>query len=205
MGQTSEKLKAEIADRRADMSEVIDQLGNKLSPRQAAQRRVGRVRDRCASVAATIMGSANQAGEAVQGLKHNVTDRTQDIAGSVQSAPQSAPQAARSSTQGNPLAAGLIAFGGGLLLASILPATKTERQMASSVSQQARPLVEEAKHAAADVKDNLQDSAKGAAQELKDTVSDSAHQVTEDARSSGREIAGATKGAVGEVASRRNG
>lgn len=201
MGQTSEKLKAEIADRRADMSEVIDQLGNKLSPRQAAQRRVGRVRDRCASVAATIMGSANQAGEAVQGLKHNVTDRTQDIAGSV----QSAPQAARSSTQGNPLAAGLIAFGGGLLLASILPATKTERQMASSVSQQARPLVEEAKHAAADVKDNLQDSAKGAAQELKDTVSDSAHQVTEDARSSGREIAGATKGAVGEVASRRNG
>ena len=44
--------------------------------------------------------------------------------------------------EGNPIAVGLIAFGAGLLAASLIPASEREKDMAEGVKEQAQPLVD---------------------------------------------------------------
>ncbi len=89
-----------------------------------------------------------------------------DAASSAATAIQDAPQAARRQTQGNPLAAGLIAFGAGWLVSSLLPASRQEQQLAeqarNKASELGQPLAEAAKQAATEVKDNLQEPARQA-------------------------------------------
>jgi hypothetical protein len=187
MGETPDELRAEIAVARADMSQTLDELGDKISPKQVARRKADRVRRSLYSVRETIMGSADQAGGRVNDMKATVVGRAQDMAETV----QSAPEAVKSTAQGNPLAAGLIAFGCGLLLASVVPATSTERELAASVGEHAQPIVEQAKESAGEVKDDLQQSAKAAAVDVareaasnvKDSAKEGARQVREQATS----------------------
>jgi hypothetical protein len=72
----------------------------------------------------------------------------------------SIPQAAGRQAQGNPLAAGLIAFGQGWLVSSLLPASRKERKLASqatnAVSQQVQPLAQQLGQTAQGMTQNLQ-------------------------------------------------
>lgn len=100
-----------------------------------------------------------------------------------------APQAVKRQTRGNPLMAGAVAFGTGVLVAYAMPASTRERAIAEQVRERAEPLVEHAREAAADlaseVKDTaaeeahgLADHAKGAADDLKQEASDGAGEVS---------------------------
>ena len=98
-------------------------------------------------------------------------------------------QSARRNAQGNPLAAGLIAFGAGLLAAAIFPGTDTEAQAAQKLQEVTQPLADQVKQAGAEVVSNLQAPALDAAQQVKDTataavseVTDTARQATEDTK-----------------------
>jgi hypothetical protein len=77
---------------------------------------------------------------------------------------------ARRQAQGNPLAAGLIAFGAGWLVSSLLPASRREQQLAEQARDKAtelgQPLAEAAKQAATEVKNNLQEPARQAVETL---------------------------------------
>ena len=52
------------------------------------------------------------------------------------------PQAIRRQTRGNPLAAGLIAFGAGWLVSSLLPASRREQELADQAKQVAQEKVQ---------------------------------------------------------------
>ena len=78
---------------------------------------------------------------------------------------QEAPAAVRRQTRGNPLAAGLIAFGAGWLVSSLLPATRREQELADQAKQVAQEKVQPvAQQVAAEVKENLREPAQQAAE-----------------------------------------
>lgn len=142
-----------------------------------AQQAVHQVGDRVSGVAQQVGGVAQQVGDQASGLASSAAD-----------AVASAPQAARRQAQGNPLAAGLVAFGAGWLVASLLPATQRERELAEQAQQRAQelaqPLAEKAKEVAAD----LQAPAQQAVQQVRETAQDAAQNVAETGRAAAGQV-----------------
>ena len=97
-----------------------------------------------------------------------------------------APQAVRQQTQGNPLAAGVIAFGAGWLISSLLPASEKEKQATmeakDKVSEHSDALTAPLKESAQNAKENLQPHAQQAADSVKSTATDAAGNVKGEAQ-----------------------
>jgi hypothetical protein len=106
----------------------------------------------------------------------DVTDRVGETAHEVADSVRRAPEAIGRRTQGNPLAVGLIAFGAGLLAASLLPETDAERRAGERIREQAGDLVEPLKQplaeAAGELRDDVADHGRQAMAQVKETVSD---------------------------------
>ena len=107
---------------------------------------------------------------------------------SVSHAVASTPQRITGQTRGNPLAAGLIAFGVGWLLASLAPAGQVERDVAQRVERKAtelaEPLKESAREVASDMKQPLQDSV----EQIKTAASDAASETAEHAKAAAQDV-----------------
>jgi hypothetical protein len=85
-----------------------------------------------------------------------------------------AGQRVKAKADGNPLAVGLIAFGVGWLVASLIPASEKEQQLAASEKDAAQPLVHEAADAAKQVACDLKEPAQNASRSVKDAAQDDA-------------------------------
>lgn len=114
--------------------------------------RVGEARDRASD-------AAHQVSDRASGMAHGISDRAQH-----------APEAMRRQTQGNPMALGMVAFGAGLLLATMLPESRREKQLAQQVEPGMRRVVDEAGGAAGEVAADLREEAQHAAEQLKETA-----------------------------------
>ncbi len=90
--------------------------------------------------------------------------------------------------EGNPLAVGLIAFGAGLLLASLIPASSNEKDLAATVKDQAQPLVDEVTDVAKEVGEHLKEPARAAVASVTESTQDSVATVTQQARSAAGEV-----------------
>lgn len=187
MGETPEELRAEIAGTRADMTATVDAIADRANPRAAARRQAGRIGQRVGSVREAVMGRVD-----------DVTSAAPD-AGSLADGLRSGPQAVRGQTRGNPLAAGLVAFGGGLLVAALIPSTEAEQRTASQLAEQAAPVLDQARHAATEVTGQLKSSAQDAASDLKDSAADAAGQVREQAAGAAGQVGDTARGAAHEV------
>jgi hypothetical protein len=121
------------------------------------------------------------AAQTVRGSVRDAGDRAGDAVSDVRSG-------VREQTEGNPLAAGLIAFGVGWLVSSLLPASQAETRAAQRVEGVARehggPVIEEAKQSVQDVGHNLQGSAQDALAQVKNRAQDAAGTVREEAGNS---------------------
>ena len=138
------------------------------------------------------MGSQSNPGD--NGALGTASDKASSVASSVGDAATAAPSAARQKTQGNPLAAGLIAFGAGWLISSLLPASEKEKQAASTVKDKAGEhsdtLTAPLKEAAGNAKENLQGPAQDAVTSVKDKATDAASTVKDEAASAKDDVAG---------------
>lgn len=172
MGQTADQVRNDIERTRAGLTDTFDEIGERVSPRRIVQRRTDRMRDRVRSARETVMGTASSASGSVAG-----------VADSAMSTVADAPDMARRHTEGNPLAAGLIAFGGGLLLASILPKTGAEQEAASHLQPQLDAVKQQAMDAGTEVKEQLASSAQDAAEHVKQAASEATDQVKQEASS----------------------
>jgi len=195
VGQRPEELKSDIAQRREQMGDTLDAIGDRVSPGQIAGRQKALMRRRVTGWRYSIMGQPDQpsygysSGSYASGTDEDqdspgLTDRIQDRAQAV----TDAPQAARRQAQGNPMAAGLIAFGAGLLIATVLPESETEQQAV----QQVQPKLEQAASQAGEIGQQVADTAKQSAQEhgqeLKGSVTDAAQQVKQEASGAAQEV-----------------
>jgi hypothetical protein len=88
-----------------------------------------------------------------------------------------APAQVKARTQGNPLAAGLIAFGAGLLVSALIPASQKEREAADALKTAAEPLTTELTEAAKHVAEGLKEPAQEAVANVKATAVDATDHV----------------------------
>lgn len=155
----------------------------KVSPARVLERRVDKAKD---AIKDKVMGVASTSGDNSGGLS-TAQDKVSSAASTVADTATSAPEVARSKTRGNPLAAGLIAFGVGWLAASLLPATQKEQDVSVAVRDKANEHTDAIKQpladAANDVKDNMREPVQHAAESVKSTAQDGAANVQDEARS----------------------
>ena len=162
MAEVSQELRQDIERIRDDLDTTLDALGERVSPRRIAHRRTAAVRTRMTRVRGAVMGSAQESGSAVAGRARDVAgsakDGAQEAAGRAAEQVREAPEAIQQQTQGNPLAAGLIAFGAGLLLATAFPPTEAEQRAAGALQERVEPIKDQALEAGREVKDHLQEA-----------------------------------------------
>lgn len=174
---TPDEIRAQIATTRAELSSDVNELEDKVSPGQIAKRQMGRVRGTAVQVRNHIMGAADAG-----------TSSAGDAASSVRDAVTGAPGQVKQQTQGNPIAAGLIAFGAGMLLSSLFPASRAETHAAAAVKDQAQPLVDELTDAAKTAAGNLQEPAQEALESVKSTATDAAATVKDAGASAAEDV-----------------
>jgi hypothetical protein len=156
-----------IEERRQRIGHTVDEIENRVIPSRVAARTTDRVSDRIGDWRDRIMGSndgENTFAEAGQRMSET-------------------PQMIRRKAQGNPMAAGLIAFGGGLLVGSMLPETKAEHRAVERMEPVIREAEPELREAGRQVVEDVKDVAKETAQELRDSAADSAERIRSEARS----------------------
>jgi len=193
-----EIIRRDIESTRADLSRDVDALTEKVSPGRVVGRRVDRAKGAMGSVKEKIMGSDSDSGNGAMGgvtdKVGGVGDKASSLAHSVGDTAGSAPSMARQKTQGNPLAAGLIAFGVGWLVSSLIPASQKEQEAATAVkdkaSEHSDTLTAPIKDAAGKAKENLQGPAQEAVQSVKSTATDAAASVKDEASSAKQDVAG---------------
>lgn len=211
MAQDPEQLRAEIAQTRDSLGQDLDVLTEKVTPSRVVGRKVEETKGRLVGLKDRVMGQADSVRDSVSsgagGSEVSAADRAQ-LAGN---AVAGAPAQARSRTAGNPFAAGLVAFGVGLLVSGLIPGTAAEARGASRLKEAAEPLLEPLKEQAGqavnEVKENLtpavqdaaasvKESAAGAAEQTRGSATDAAHTVRDEATDS----ASTVKQAAGENA-----
>ncbi|MEE6271855.1 DUF3618 domain-containing protein [Georgenia wangjunii] len=182
-----DQIRADIERTRSALSNDVDALTDKVNPSNIAHRQTEKVKDTVAGVKDKVFGSASSASDSVRGTAGSFSDSAGSLAGSA----KDAPHLAKRKAEGNPLAAGLIAFGVGLLVSSLIPSSEKERDIAEQAksSQAVKDATEAAKSAAKESAEHLREPAQEAAQQLKESATESAERV----KSEGTDAAGDVK------------
>jgi hypothetical protein len=178
-----EEIQQEIEQTRADLSGNVDRLTEKVSPGRVVNRRVEKAKGAVTSLRERVMGSPAD-GSGLRGAG----DSLSSAAGSAKETVSAAPQAVRSQTQGNPLAAGLIAFGVGMLLSSLAPASDTEQQVAAGAESKAKELAEPLKQTGQQLAQDMKQPVQEAVERVKSTATDAASETAEQAKSAAQDV-----------------
>lgn len=197
-----DRIRDQIEHTQRDLSTNVDLLTEKVTPSRIVRRRMSRARGAMATMRDRVMGSSTER-EGVRGMASTVGDRTSSMAGDVtqsvretarsaKETVQDTPEAIRRGTEGNPLAAGLIAFGAGWLLSTLVPPSRKEQELAERATEFAREHSDQVKErlgeVAEEVKENLREPAQQAAEAVKSTATDAAQTVRDDTRSAAGDV-----------------
>ena len=189
-----EEIQRDIERTRVSLSADVNRLNEKVSPAKVVGRRVDRVKGTATSVKDRVMGSADDgtglraAGDTVSSGASSAKNAVSSAASGVGDAAAAAPQTVRRQTQGNPLAAGVIAFGIGWLLSSLPPATQREQDVAELAEEKAKELAEPLKDTAQEVAGNLQEPLQHSVEQVKSAATDAAAQTAEHAKSAAADV-----------------
>jgi hypothetical protein len=210
-------IRRQIEDTRRELSYDVDALNEKVNPARVVDRRVSAAKGRMTTLKEKVMGSAqdtsahaqdmaSNAAGSVQGAASSAADSVQNAASTAVSTVQQAPDMAIRQAQGNPLAAGLIAFGVGWLVSSLLPASEKEKQLAqqaeSAVKEHKDTLLAPAKEAAQEVAEQLKPAAEEAMESVKSTAQDAAATVKDEGQTAVQDVQGQAQQAKETVQSK---
>lgn len=167
MSDSPDEIRANIERTRTELGSDVDALADKVNPSKIVDRQVDRVRGAFGSVRERVMGAADDAGSSLSGAASNVGDVKDRVV---------------AKAQGSPLAVGLIAFGVGLVVASLIPASSKEKDLAATVKDQAQPLVDQVTDVAKEVGEHLKEPAQDAMTAVKESAQDSVAAVKDEAQ-----------------------
>jgi hypothetical protein len=191
MATRTDELTAQIETTRGRMDRTLDDIGDRAGP--------GRLTER-------LKGAVSNTKDTVMGVAGDTRDSVADSAGS-------ATGAVKRQSQGNPIAAGLVAFGAGLLAGSVLPESRAENKLAREVQSKAQgPIREQVQQSASAVtdqvgerveeaKDHIAEEGRHAKDEVASDVGDRADAVKGHAQGAADDV----KGEVQEQARRQTG
>jgi gas vesicle protein len=200
MSNDPEQIRTEIERTRGDLSRNVNYLGEAVSPGSIAHRQKTRMRRQVGSWKDRIMGTAGDLRDSTMGTAHDLQSTGSGAMSQVSDTTHEMAHSARTQTQGNPLAAGLIAFGAGALLGSILPASSKEQEAAEALKDKAQPMLQEvadeAKQVGQEMADHLKGPAQDSVQEVKSQAQASAQEVKSQAQSSAQDVKGTAQDAA---------
>ena len=198
-------IRRQIEETRRELSYDVDALNEKVNPARVVDRRVSAAKGRLTSVKERVMGSAQDTSASAHGMASDVAGSVQNAASSAAGAVQQAPDTIVRQTPGNPLAAGLIAFGVGWLVSSLLPASEKEKQLAlqaeTAVREHKDVLLEPAKQAAQEMGEQLKPAAQEAMESVKATAQDAASTVKAEGESAVQDVQGQAQQSKAKVQS----
>ncbi|MEJ1109537.1 MULTISPECIES: DUF3618 domain-containing protein [unclassified Kribbella] len=149
MAEDPQTLRRDIEQTRRHLSDDVDALADKVSPRQMVHRRTDAARHRLHTMRHRVMGTTEHAKQAAE----------------------SVPDKAKEQTRGAPLAAGMVAFAAGWVVAAALPPTTRERELAVKAKESAaEPVKERVGELAQDLKENLREPAQEAVDHVKESA-----------------------------------
>ena len=131
MAKEADRLAREIEATRKDLVRDVDRLTEHASPTRLVGRRLERMRDGMRSLKDRVIGVSEDAASTVAGT-------ASDVGGAVHEAPKKLAKVA----QGSPVGVGLIAFGGGMLAAALIPESPAERRAVRQLSENLGPVLE---------------------------------------------------------------
>lgn len=173
MSDSPDAIRADIERTREDLGLDVDALADKVSPSKIVDRQIGKVRGVFGSVRDRVMGAADDTGSSFSDAGSHLGD---------------VKDRAVAKAEGNPLAVGLIAFGIGLVAASLVPASSKEKDLAATVKDQAQPLVDEVTDVAKEVGEHLKEPAQASVAAVKDSAQDSVSAVKDEAQTAAHEV-----------------
>ena len=177
MTQNPDALRADIEETRRRLSTNVDAVADKVTPSHIVNRRVDKIKTAVFGARDDVQyragNAAHQAGDAVSGVVSDIGD---------------APQVITRKAQGSPMAAGLIAFGAGLLVSALIPPSDKEREAAQALKEAAQPLTEELSHAAQEVAEHLREPAQDAMQNVKDSATEAAANVKDEGQAAAADV-----------------
>ncbi|TQJ58611.1 uncharacterized protein DUF3618 [Arthrobacter sp. SLBN-83] len=195
MSENPDVIRADIEATRARLGTNVDAVADKVTPSNIVHRQTDKVRDAVTGVKEKIMGAADTATTKVHdtastgaghttNAMHSAGDSLHQAGDTVSAklsdagqAVSAAPDQVKAKTAGNPLAAGLIAFGAGLLVSSLIPPSQKEREAADQLKTAAQPLAAQVTDAAKTVAQDLKEPAQEAMENVKATATDAAQNV----------------------------
>ena len=199
-----DEIRADIERTRAALSDDVDDLAESVLPKNVAQRQVDKVKEAASSVKERVMGSddddysasavgtvsdkAYAAKEAVADRGYAARDTVSDKASDAREAVRQTPRRMRRKAQGNPLAAGVIAFGLGMLVSSLIPSTEKEREAVSQLQENLEPVKEKASEVARDIGEGLKPAAQDAAESIKTTAREGVESVKQRGQSAAADV-----------------
>ncbi|WP_206447709.1 DUF3618 domain-containing protein [Agrococcus sp. KRD186] len=199
MSETPEEIRARIERTRAEVSGDVDALAEKVSPSSAVGRQTERVKSAIGDAKDRIFGVDDRdpgvVGHAGDELRHGAEHLGEEVRHTTERAVHKA--------KGNPLAVGLIAFGVGALVASLIPASDKEKEVAGKVKESAEPLVDEAKGIAKEAGEHLKEPAKQAAETVRESAMDAGEHVKQEAQGAADDVRADTEHARDRVQDQR--
>ena len=188
MSQSAEEIRAEIESTRRELGQDVDALADKVSPSKIVDRQKNKLRGALSSVKDRVMGAADDTATSVKDAGHSAGAGIKDAGHTV-----------AYKTQGNPLAAGVIALGAGWLLGSLMPASEKERAAASAVKEKAQPVVQEAQSVAKEAAENLKEPARESLESVKGTAQDAVATVKSEGQWAAEDVKGSAQDAKDTV------
>lgn len=197
MVEEPERIRDDIEVTRAELARNVDRLADRTNPARMAQRRWEGVKGKVRGVSERVMGaptnavsstreSAGAAADRARELATETGDRARAAAADVAGTVRQAPGRVARQTQGSPVAAGLIAFGVGLLAASLMPATDAERRAGQELRDRAPDLLEPVREPLAEsaqqLREDLGGSVRDAADEVRGTAKEAVVETKDQAR-----------------------
>jgi len=210
-----DEIRADIERTRASLSNDVDDLAESVKPKSVARRQVDKVKDAVGNVKDRVMGSdeddystSSTVGDKASAAKDAVADRAyaakdavadkayaakdtmSEKASDAADAVREAPATLKRKAQGNPLAAGVIAFGLGMLVSSLIPSSEKERQAVSTLQENLEPVKQKATEVARDMGESLKPAAQEAAESVKSTAQEGVESVKQEGQSAAQDVKG---------------
>jgi ElaB/YqjD/DUF883 family membrane-anchored ribosome-binding protein len=198
-----DEIRADIERTRAALSDDVDDLAESVKPRSVARRQVDKVKDAVGGVKDRVMGSdddydtgamgtvsdkAYAARDAVADRAYAAKDTVSEKASEAADAVREAPTAVKQKTQGNPIAAGVIAFGLGMLVSSLIPSSEKERRAVSTLQDNLEPVKQKATEVARDMGESLRPAAQEAAESVKYTAQEGVESVKQEGQAAAQDV-----------------
>jgi hypothetical protein len=197
-------IRADIEQTRAALSDDVDDLAESVKPKNVAGRQVDKVKEAASNMKDRVMGSddddydgsavgtvgatASSAKEAVGDKAYAAKDAVGEKASEAGEALRQAPRRAKRKAQGNPLAAGMIAFGLGMLVSSLIPSSEKEREAVSQLQGNLEPVKEKASEVARDIGEDLKPAAQEAAESVKTTAQEGVENLKQEGQSAAVDV-----------------